>query len=57
MVRDDKNLTGNAKFEGFCIDLLKWIAGQVGFQYVIRLVPDRSTSNFRFKTCNEWEEE
>ncbi|CAH0547312.1 unnamed protein product [Brassicogethes aeneus] len=40
MVKNDKNLTGNARYEGFCIDLLKWIAGQVGFQYTIRLVPD-----------------
>ncbi|GLV33798.1 uncharacterized protein CBL_11315 [Carabus blaptoides fortunei] len=40
MVRDDKNITGNAKYEGFCIDLLKWIATQVGFQYTIKLVPD-----------------
>lgn len=40
MVKDDKNLTGNARFEGFCIDLLKWIASQVGFHYSIRLVPD-----------------
>ncbi|XP_044011021.1 glutamate receptor ionotropic, kainate 2 isoform X7 [Aphidius gifuensis] len=40
MVKEDKNLTGNARFEGFCIDLLKWIAAQVGFQYAIRLVPD-----------------
>ncbi|XP_045462381.1 glutamate receptor ionotropic, kainate 2 isoform X3 [Harmonia axyridis] len=40
MVKEDKNLTGNARFEGFCIDLLKWIANQVGFQYTIRLVPD-----------------
>nr|XP_015833575.1 PREDICTED: glutamate receptor ionotropic, kainate 2 isoform X5 [Tribolium castaneum] len=40
MVKDEKNLTGNARYEGFCIDLLKWIAGQVGFQYTIRLVPD-----------------
>ncbi|XP_071569121.1 glutamate receptor ionotropic, kainate 2 isoform X2 [Temnothorax nylanderi] len=40
MVKEDKNLTGNARFEGFCIDLLKWIAGQVGFQYAIKLVPD-----------------
>ncbi|XP_023247067.1 glutamate receptor ionotropic, kainate 2 [Copidosoma floridanum] len=40
MVREGKNLTGNARFEGFCVDLLKWIAGQVGFQYAIRLVPD-----------------
>ncbi|KAJ8924615.1 hypothetical protein NQ315_000765 [Exocentrus adspersus] len=40
MVKDEKNLTGNARYEGFCIDLLKWIAAQVGFQYTIRLVPD-----------------
>ena len=40
MVRNDKNLTGNARFEGFCIDLLRWISGQVGFNYEIRLVPD-----------------
>ncbi|XP_034245115.1 glutamate receptor ionotropic, kainate 2-like [Thrips palmi] len=40
MLKEDRNLTGNARFEGFCIDLLKWIAGQVGFHYAIRLVPD-----------------
>lgn len=40
MVKEDQNLTGNARYEGFCIDLLKWIAGQVGFQYSIKLVPD-----------------
>lgn len=40
MVKDDLNLTGNARYEGFCIDLLKRISGQVGFQYSIRLVPD-----------------
>ncbi|KAJ3629294.1 hypothetical protein MTP99_013692 [Tenebrio molitor] len=40
MVKEEKNLTGNARYEGFCIDLLKCIAGQVGFQYSIRLVPD-----------------
>lgn len=34
------NFTGNNRFEGFCIDLLKGIAHQVGFQYTIRLVPD-----------------
>lgn len=34
------NFTGNDRFEGFCIDLLKGIAQQVGFQYAIRLVPD-----------------
>lgn len=40
MVKEDQNLTGNARYEGFCIDLLKRISGQVGFQYSIRLVPD-----------------
>lgn len=40
MVKEDTNLTGNARFEGFCIDLLKAIAAQVGFDYTIRLVPD-----------------
>lgn len=40
MVKEDKNLTGNTKYEGFCIDLLKSIASQVGFEYTIRLVPD-----------------
>jgi len=34
------NWSGNAQFEGFCIDLLRWVANQVGFNYVIRLVPD-----------------
>ncbi|CRK95896.1 CLUMA_CG009342, isoform A [Clunio marinus] len=34
------NFTGNDRFEGFCIDLLKGIGQQVGFQYTIRLVPD-----------------
>ena len=34
------NFTGNDRFEGFCIDLLKGIGHQVGFQYTIRLVPD-----------------
>lgn len=40
MVKDDANLTGNARFEGFCIDLLKAIAAQVGFHYKIEVVPD-----------------
>ncbi|XP_049948224.1 glutamate receptor ionotropic, kainate 2 [Schistocerca serialis cubense] len=40
MVKEDHNLTGNARYEGFCIDLLKWIAAQVGFHYAIKLVPD-----------------
>ncbi|XP_059353544.1 glutamate receptor ionotropic, kainate 2-like isoform X3 [Daphnia carinata] len=41
MVRSERNLTGNDRYEGFCIDLLKAIAGMVGFNYVIELVPDK----------------
>ncbi|KAJ8975643.1 hypothetical protein NQ317_003934 [Molorchus minor] len=53
MVKDEKNLTGNARYEGFCIDLLKWIAAQVGFQYTIRLVPDNMYGVYDPKT-KEW---
>ncbi|XP_068085191.1 glutamate receptor ionotropic, kainate 2 [Anabrus simplex] len=53
MVKDDQNLTGNARYEGFCIDLLKWIATQVGFQYVIRLVPDHMYGVYDPET-KEW---
>ncbi|KAK9881447.1 hypothetical protein WA026_016333 [Henosepilachna vigintioctopunctata] len=53
MVKDDKNLTGNDRFEGFCIDLLRWIANQVGFQYTIRLVPDHMYGVYNPDT-KEW---
>lgn len=29
MVRSERNLTGNDRYEGFCIDLLKAIAGNI----------------------------
>lgn len=53
MVKEDRNLTGNARFEGFCIDLLKSIANQVGFQYAIRLVPDHMYGVYDPET-KEW---
>ncbi|XP_063237622.1 glutamate receptor ionotropic, kainate 2 isoform X1 [Bacillus rossius redtenbacheri] len=53
MVKEDRNLSGNARYEGFCIDLLKWIAGQVGFHYVIRLVPDHMYGVYDPET-REW---
>ncbi|XP_067614406.1 glutamate receptor ionotropic, kainate 1-like [Eurosta solidaginis] len=40
MLKRDTHQTGNDRFEGFCIDLLKAIAKQVGFQFKIKLVPD-----------------
>lgn len=36
----EKTFEGNDRYEGFCVDLLKEIAEKVGFQYVIKLVPD-----------------
>lgn len=33
-------LTGNARYEGFCVDLLEVVAANVGFKYEIYLVPD-----------------
>ncbi|KAF5281001.1 hypothetical protein FQA39_LY05206 [Lamprigera yunnana] len=53
MVKTDTNLTGNARFEGFCIDLLKSIAAQVQFDYVIRLVPDHMYGVYDPET-KEW---
>ena len=40
MLRTKGNFSDNARFEGFCIDLLKEIAKMVGFEYRIELVPD-----------------
>ncbi|XP_070567432.1 glutamate receptor ionotropic, kainate 2-like [Ptychodera flava] len=37
---DGKTHTGNDRFEGFCVDLLKAIADIVKFEYEIRIVPD-----------------
>ncbi|XP_034139239.1 glutamate receptor ionotropic, kainate 2 isoform X4 [Drosophila guanche] len=53
MVKEDANLTGNFRFEGFCIDLLKAIAQQVGFQYKIELVPDNMYGVYIPET-NSW---
>lgn len=41
MVKDGWNLQGNARFEGFCIDLLARVAARAGFDYKLRLVPDK----------------
>ncbi|XP_037083602.1 glutamate receptor ionotropic, kainate 2-like isoform X1 [Pollicipes pollicipes] len=40
MLRQGTNLTGNDRFEGFCIDLLRSVANFVGFNYTIMLNPD-----------------
>ena len=39
-INKDVKYTGNDRYEGFCIDLLKEIARIVGFDYQIQVVPD-----------------
>ena len=34
------NNTGNARYEGFCVDLIKSISDMVGFQYEIEISGD-----------------
>lgn len=39
-------LQGNNKFYGFCIDILKEIASQLGLTYTIYVVPDGSYGRY-----------
>lgn len=41
MMNYGKNYTGNARFYGFCVDLLERVSKEVGFDYILDLVPDR----------------
>ena len=40
--KDENELVGNDRYEGFCVDLLEQISDQVGFKYIIELVPDNN---------------
>ncbi|PSN32521.1 Glutamate receptor ionotropic, partial [Blattella germanica] len=53
MHRAQSNLTGNSRYEGFCIDLLREIASMVGFEYRIELVPDGKYGVYDLET-GEW---
>nr|QHN69190.1 ionotropic receptor 9 [Sirex nitobei] len=53
MLRNTGNFSGNARYEGFCIDLLKEIAHMVGFTYRIEMVPDGKYGVFNYET-GEW---
>ncbi|XP_050732988.1 glutamate receptor ionotropic, kainate 2-like isoform X3 [Eriocheir sinensis] len=46
-------LTGNDRFEGFCIDLLNHIAGILKFKYELVPVPENAYGS-RNKTTNKW---
>ncbi|CAG0894449.1 unnamed protein product, partial [Darwinula stevensoni] len=39
-------LTGNDRFEGFCIDLIEEIAHRLGFNYTFKLVDDKQYGKF-----------
>ncbi|XP_050301839.1 glutamate receptor ionotropic, kainate 2-like isoform X13 [Anthonomus grandis grandis] len=41
MMHGSKNYTGNTRFYGFCIDILERVSQEVGFDYLLDLVPDR----------------
>ncbi|GIZ01087.1 hypothetical protein CEXT_717361 [Caerostris extrusa] len=51
--KSDGNLTGNERFEGFCIDLLRTIAELLGFNYDLYLVPDNKFGAEN-TTSGEW---
>ncbi|XP_070160018.1 glutamate receptor ionotropic, kainate 2 isoform X5 [Polyergus mexicanus] len=53
MLRSEGNFSGNARYMGFCIDLLKEIARMVGFAYRIELVPDGKYGVYDYET-GEW---
>lgn len=41
MINDEmKDATGNLRFEGFCMDLVKKVAEQVKFNYTVEIVKD-----------------
>ncbi|XP_068222545.1 glutamate receptor ionotropic, kainate 2-like [Palaemon carinicauda] len=40
MIREAHNLTGNSRYEGFCVDLLLYISSMAGFDYEIVLSGD-----------------
>lgn len=41
MMHAGKNYTGNSRFYGFCVDILDAISKEVGFEYLLDLVPDK----------------
>lgn len=51
--KDEVPLSGNDRFEGFCVDLLEQISDQVGFKYIIELVPDNNYGALNL-TSGEW---
>ncbi|XP_050735258.1 glutamate receptor ionotropic, kainate 2-like isoform X5 [Eriocheir sinensis] len=53
MLKQGENLTGNNRYEGFCVDMLHDIATMIGFQYKIHLTPSR-TYGIQDPVTGEW---
>lgn len=54
MIHRSKNITGNARYYGFCIDLLDHLANMVGFNYEFYLEPNQRYGNYN-ETTGEWD--
>lgn len=53
MMHYGKNLTGNERFFGFCVDILARVANEVGFEYILDLAPDKKYGA-KDPTTGEW---
>lgn len=53
MMHYGKNLTGNERFFGFCVDILARVASEVGFEYILDLAPDKKYGA-KDPTTGEW---
>ncbi|XP_022249395.1 glutamate receptor ionotropic, kainate 2-like [Limulus polyphemus] len=52
VLKEDQTLTGNDQFEGYCVDLIKEIAKELGFKYKFREVGDNTYG--KKNTWGEW---
>ncbi|CAD7085927.1 unnamed protein product [Hermetia illucens] len=51
---DNETLEGNARFEGYSIDLIQSLSEKLKFKYVIKLVPDKRYGQYNKKT-KKWD--
>lgn len=51
--KSSEQLTGNDRYEGFCVDIIKEIARLRGFNYTIMLSPDGAYGS-KNRQSGEW---
>ncbi|XP_047488931.1 glutamate receptor ionotropic, kainate 2-like, partial [Penaeus chinensis] len=54
MMHKSSNFSGNARFYGYCIDILERVAGMVGFNYEIEVEESGRYGNYNH-TTGEWD--